>query len=69
MPSPVDVSGVRSFMGWAGYHRKFVTNFSNLPETLSELTHANTVDQCLRGGVSGTKEYIGQLASTEGTGL
>ena len=30
MPSPVDVFGVRSFMGLAGYYRKFVPNFSNL---------------------------------------
>ena len=40
MPAPVDVSGVRSFMGLAGYYRKFVLNFSNLAKPLNELTQA-----------------------------
>ena len=30
MQASVDVFGVRSFMGLAGYYRKFVPNFSNL---------------------------------------
>ena len=38
MPSPVDVFGVRSLMGLAGYYRKFVPNFSNLAKPLNELT-------------------------------
>ena len=42
MPTPVDVSGVRSFMGLAGYYRKFVPNFSNLAKPLNELTQADT---------------------------
>ena len=42
MPTPVDVSRVRSFMGLARYYLKFVPNFSNLAEPLNELTQANT---------------------------
>ena len=42
MPTPVDVSRVRSFMGLAGYYRKFVPYFSNLSEPLNELTLAST---------------------------
>ena len=43
MPAPVNVSGGRSFMGLAGYYRKFVPNFSNLAKPLNELTQTNTL--------------------------
>ena len=42
MPAPVDVLGVRSFIGLAGYYRKLVPNFSNLAKHLNELTQART---------------------------
>ena len=42
MPAPIDVFGVQSFMGLAGYYRKFVPNFSNLAKPLNELIQANT---------------------------
>ena len=42
MPALVDVFGVRTFMGLAGYYRKFVPNFSNLAKPSNKLTHANT---------------------------
>ena len=42
MPAPVDVFGVRSFMGLEVYYRKFVPNFSNLAKPLNELTQVNT---------------------------
>ena len=38
MPSPVHVTGVRSFLGLAGYFRKFVNNFSGLAKSLNGLT-------------------------------
>ena len=43
MPSPVDVLGVRSLLGLAGYYRKFVPNFSSLAKPLNELAQSNTV--------------------------
>lgn len=36
-PPPTNVSGVRSFLGLAGYYRKFVKNFSRIASPLSEL--------------------------------
>ncbi|HVX00319.1 MAG TPA: reverse transcriptase domain-containing protein, partial [Candidatus Babeliaceae bacterium] len=36
-PAPINVSGVRSFLGLAGYYRKFVKNFSDIASPLSEL--------------------------------
>ena len=38
MPAPIDVSGLRSSMGFAGYYRKLVPNFSNLAKPLNKLT-------------------------------
>ena len=42
MPAPRDVLGVRSFLGQAGYYRRFVSNFSILAKPLNEQTQANT---------------------------
>jgi len=36
-PAPTNVSGVRSFLGLAGYYRKFVKHFSHIASPLSEL--------------------------------
>lgn len=38
-PAPTTVTGVRSFLGLAGYYRKFVKNFSRIASPLSELLH------------------------------
>ena len=37
-PSPTSVTHVRSFLGAAGYYRKFIKDFSKLASPLSELT-------------------------------
>jgi hypothetical protein len=38
-PAPTNVPAVRSFLGLAGYYRRFVRNFSKLASPISELLH------------------------------
>jgi hypothetical protein len=38
-PTPTNASGIRSFLGLAGYYRRFVRNFSKIASPLSELLH------------------------------
>src|SRR6185312_3068654 len=40
-PTPTKVGHVRSFLGIAGYYRKFIKDFSKLAAPLSDLTHDN----------------------------
>ena len=40
-PTPTSVSHIRSFLGTAGYYRKFIKNFSTIALPLSELTKDN----------------------------
>jgi hypothetical protein len=40
-PAPTNITGVRSFLGLAGYYRKFVRNFSRIASAISELLHKN----------------------------
>ena len=42
---PHDVSGVRSFLGFANYYRRFVKNFAGVVNPLTELTKKGTVWQ------------------------
>ena len=37
----MNVSEVRSFLGLAGYYRRFVEGFSRIPIPLTQLTHKN----------------------------
>ena len=65
MRAPIDVSGVRSIMGLAGYYRKFVPNFSSLAKPLNELTQANTPF----GGIPRTEKRAHNLARSKSSGL
>ncbi|XP_059075258.1 uncharacterized mitochondrial protein AtMg00860-like [Cryptomeria japonica] len=38
MESPIDVTGVKSFLGHIGYYRKFIKNFAQLSFPLDKLT-------------------------------
>ena len=64
MPAPVDVSGVRSFMGLASYNRKFVPNLSNLAEPLNELTEANTPSEWTTAKEQAYQELKNALVSS-----
>lgn len=37
-PTPVNVKGIQSFLGLAGYYRKFIKDFSQIAKPLTELT-------------------------------
>ena len=37
LPSPVSVKGVRSFLGHAGFYRRFIKDFSKIAKPLSQL--------------------------------
>ena len=63
MFAPVDVSGVRSFMGQAGYYRKFVPNFSNLAKPMTEPTQANTPFEWTTAKEGASHEQVNALIS------
>jgi hypothetical protein len=41
--SPTSTKGVRSFLGFANFYRKFIRNFSEIVRPLSDLTHKDVV--------------------------
>ena len=42
-PRPVDVSGVRRFLGMCSYYRRFIKNFTRVAEPLRDLTRNNVL--------------------------
>ena len=37
MPCPKDIKGIRSFLGHAGFYRRFIKDFSKISRTLTNL--------------------------------
>ena len=53
LPHPVNVKGVRSFLGHAGFYRQFIKDFSKIAKPLSNLLNKDNVFlfegiQCLK---------------------
>ena len=51
LPPPVNVKGIRSFLGQAGFYRRFIKDFSKIAKPLSNLLNKDDVlvfnDECL----------------------
>jgi len=51
LPPPVNVKGIRSFLGHAGFYRRFIKDFSRIAKPLSNLLNKDDVfvfnDECL----------------------
>ena len=51
LPPPVNVKGIRSFLGHAGFYRRFIKDFSKIAKPLSNLLNKEVVfvfnDECL----------------------
>ena len=43
MPPPTDVTGVRIFLGFVGYYRKFIPQYSDIARPLTNLIHKDKV--------------------------
>ncbi|CAM8895153.1 unnamed protein product [Rhodiola kirilowii] len=42
LPPPRDVKGIRSFLGHAGFYRRFIKDFSKIAKPLTDLLHIDT---------------------------
>lgn len=45
LPPPTNVKGVQSFLGYVGFYRSFIKNFSQIAKPLSTLLEKNTTFQ------------------------
>jgi len=43
LPPPVNVKGIRSFLGHAGFYRRFIKDFSKIAKPLSNLLNKDVV--------------------------
>ena len=43
IPPPTDITGVREFLGFVGYYRKFIPQYSDIARPLTNLTHKDEV--------------------------
>ena len=37
-PAPINIKGIRRFLGMVGYYRPFIKNFASIAKPLAELT-------------------------------
>ena len=42
LPPPVNVKGIRSFLGHAGFYRRFIKDFSKIAKPLNNLLNKDT---------------------------
>ncbi|KAL4034988.1 hypothetical protein IC575_003662 [Cucumis melo] len=61
---PSTVSEVRSFLGLAGYYRRFVENFSRIATPLTRLTKGSSF--CLEQGIDASKKGLGCVLMQQG---
>ena len=68
-PAPTNVTEVRSFMGLAGYYRRFVEGFSKIAHPITELQKKNKkfvwTEKCAEA-FRRLKELIDNRANTKG---
>ena len=43
LPSPLNVKGIRSFLGHAGFYRRFIKDFSKIVRPLSNLLNKDVM--------------------------
>jgi hypothetical protein len=50
-PPPVNIKGIRSFLGYAGFYRRFIKDFSQISRPLTNLLAKDApfkfIDECL----------------------
>ena len=45
IPPPVNMKGIRSFLGHAGFYRRFIKDFSKIAKPLSNLLNKEVLDR------------------------
>ena len=57
-PRPTDLKSLRSFLGFCGYYRRFIQNYSSIVRPLTELTKGYAPAQKARKQVTDNKTYL-----------
>ena len=68
LPPPKNVKGIRSFLGHAGFYRRFIKDFSKLSKPLCNLLEKNSAfdfdDVCLQAFNATKEKLISALVMT-----